>query len=424
MYRILLKIWKQKIKVIDDAYFFRIGSYVFFMGFAVCICIGEIYFLNADDYLTAAILNVFLIIYNKPTVLCHVVQRKNIPFMIKPQVYLKFFLFQILRENPILIPYVAAQSFVLIYSVVTMKFYFVAEMCMIAIDLYLLDIYQRENKFLILIFGICNFIGIIKIRRWQMGLLALGNALFLYCSFQKELLNTILTDGKRSVFINNRKMTILKNSTLMLLRMSFQEFFQFLFGIGMICVISQLVENNILLYLLIVIFIIEIELMQNDKMVNYDTSYGKNLFSHFVKINFVKKFCLSAEFYYGIKYTILSIVLLVVQIISDRFDLEFGFAYINFLLVLFAVAYRYYNAVNYALELRKTMEHTWFQMCMIYMILIDLSPVIFQDTLKKINGYCIGYGNVFSIIVTVILFMAKIENLIHISGCGVHEKVE
>lgn len=210
----------------------------------------------------------------------------------------------------------------------------------------------------------------------------------------------------------------------MLLRMSFQEFFQFLFGIGMICVISQLVENNILLYLLIVIFIIEIELMQNDKMVNYDTSYGKNLFSHFVKINFVKKFCLSAEFYYGIKYTILSIVLLVVQIISDRFDLEFGFAYINFLLVLFAVAYRYYNAVNYALELRKTMEHTWFQMCMIYMILVDLSPSIFQDTLKRISGYCIGYGNVFSIAVTIILFVVKVENMIRVSGCSVHEKVE
>lgn len=102
MYRILLKIWKQKIKVIDDEYFFRIGSYIFFMGFTVCICMGEIYFLKSGDYLTAAMLNVFLIIYNKPTILCHVVQRKNISFMIKTHVYLKFLLFQILRENPML----------------------------------------------------------------------------------------------------------------------------------------------------------------------------------------------------------------------------------------------------------------------------------------------------------------------------------
>ena len=259
---------------------------------------------------------------------------------------------------------------------------------------------------------------------WVLLLLVGINAWYLYKTFHREVLSAVFINRRRNIFIGKGEVTIRRVNSLFFLRMPFQEIIEFLFEIILVCAVRYFIQADIAFYLFIAVFLVDIELVQDEKMKNYDNYYGKSQFLNFTKITELQKFLLSVEFNYVIKYALLSLPLLIIEITSHSWDLYFGFAYINILLLVFAISQRYYRATNCVLKIRKLIEHTWFRMVMLYLVLFDLAPLLFEKVLLKLEGYQPYYGCIFTACVTAVMLFVKIENIVKVAGGDVNEKTE
>ena len=424
MLQVLLGVWKKKIKIIDDESLFKALSAIGLAIFIIFATFSEIYLINHNEFILMILLNVFLIIYNKPTILCAVIQQKNAAFMINRKTFFRFILFQILRENTLLIAFVVIQAVVFLYSLYSLKFAVILAIWVLAGDIYLFDLYSREKKLFLLLLGVCVFVLTVNYNIWVLSLLVGINAWYLYKTFHREVLNAIFINRRRDIFIGKGEVTIRRVNSLFFLRMPFQEILEFLFEIILVCIVRYFIHTDIAFYIFIAVFLVDIELVQDEKMKNYDSYYGKSQFLNFTKITEMQKFLLSVEFNYVIKYALLSLPLLIIEITSHSWDLYFGFMYINILLLIFAISHRYYHATNCVLKIRKMIEHTWFRMVMLYLVLFDLAPVLFEKVLLKLEGYQPYYGCIFTACVTALMLFVKIENIVKVAGGDVNENTE
>lgn len=424
MFQILLGDWKKKVKIIDDESLFKV---LFLSGLAVGAMIAaicEIYLMNHKEYLMMILLNTFLVIYNKPTILCSVMQRKNIAFMIKREVLFRFVMFQILRENALIAVFAAVQVPVFLYSLYSMKFAVVLAMWVFAADVYLLDIYQQGKKLTVFMLGACLCIWTIRYNMCVLLLFAVGNTWYLYGTLRREIVASVFVDRTRNVLIGKKKLSIGNVNSLFFLRMSLQELAELLFEVILMCVMRYFVQADIVFYLFVAFVLVDMELVQDNKMRNYDTYYGKNQFLSFTKITERQKFLLSVEFCYVIKYILLSLPLLLMEVRSQSLDFYFVFEYFNVLILILAISIRYYQASGCVLKIRKLIEHTWFRMVMLYLVLFDLAPVLFKKVLMELEGYEPYYGCIFAACMTGLMLFVKIENIVKVAGRDAVEKRE
>lgn len=424
MFQVLLGAWKKRIKIVEDESLFKT---VFLGGLAVLIIViaaCEIYLMRNKEYFIMLLLGAFLVIYNKPTILCSMIQRKNASFMLKKAVFFRFAIFQILRENVLIVVFSAAQIPVFLYALYSIKFAVVLAMWVFAVDIYLLDIYQREKKLVLLLLGACICGWTISYNMWVLLLMVTLNVWYIYGTFHKEVITSIFINRTRDVLVRKKKLSIRMVNSLFFLRMPFQEILQFLFAIILVCVARQFAQVDVVFYLFIAVVLVDMELIQDDKMKNYDHYYGKSLFLSFTQITGKQKFLLSVEFCYAMKYMLLSLPLLVIEIHSHLWDLYFGFEYINILVLIVAISIRYYHATECALNAKKLIEHTWFRMVMLYLVLFDLTPILFKSVLLGLDWYEVYYGCIFSACVTMLVLFAKIENIVKVTGEGFVEKRE
>ncbi|TGY87129.1 hypothetical protein E5329_26965 [Petralouisia muris] len=422
MIQVLLGVWKKKIKIIDDESLFKALSAMSLAVFTIAVAICEIYLMNRNEFIIMILLNAFQIIYNKPTILCSVMQQKNAAFMIKKKTFFRFVLFQILKENALLVAFVVIQAVVFLYSLFSLKFAIILAIWVLAVDIYLLEIYSREKKLLLLLLSVCVFVWTIHYNMWVLLFMTAVNARYLYGTLHREVLDYVFINRRRDVFIGKSEVTIRRVNSLFFLRMPFQEILEFLYEIILVCTVRYFIQTDIAFYLFIAVFLVDIELVQDEKMKNYDNCYGKSLFLNFTKITEMQKFLLSVEFNCVIKYVLLSLPLLIIEITSHTWDLYFGFSYINILILVFAISHRYYCATDCVLKVRKLIEHTWFRMVMLYLVLFDLAPLLFEKVLWKLDGYQPLYGCVFTACITVLVLFVKVENIVKVAGEDVNEK--
>lgn len=372
MGKLLLKYWKSKLKIIEDDTLFKL----FFI-----ICSGLLFLLAAviemvcikQNNIIGEIVIISLIVqYNRPAILLNLLDDKKCMYRISQKsVVLRFYFFQIMKENFMLIPMLAISIGIAVINIV--------------INLYMS-------------LGII-FVIIIEILVYYLGL---------RFEMKKKISRKVLYIKEY-----NRINKVIYYNITYFIRQPIKQYVEMILQIIVVMFFINYGFSVIMInYFLVILCIIDIEIYQDKEMNNYNIGYGKYAMKELSYLNKKNKFLLSNEFRIFLKYTIIEAAI----IINGKLSI------IGFILLMLLLAYKYFCGKQYVYKKRCLMKNTLFRMCMFYYVLIAIAPTLFKkEILKLVGAYNDIYGICFSIIVGLLGLMIPIEKISGLSGAGVDE---
>ncbi|MEE3392422.1 MAG: hypothetical protein VZR00_02890 [Lachnospiraceae bacterium] len=366
---LLLKYWKQNIKLIDDLAIIKLvtvmGSTLFSLGFGLL----EFVSLQENNLIGVFILLTAVVQYNKNTIIFHITDVKKSSFYVAgKQTFRRFCLFQILKYN-IILPFAVLMTVIVsLFMIFIRPFMFIAVWLILGVELFLFWISYRIER-----------------RR------------------QYERIG-----GYATGFAFNCSPGILYSTLAYFTRQPLQEYLEMLAELVLALLMVYLgVSPVVVNYFIIIFCVLDIELYAERNMEQYGKFYGKYAFKRSACVTTARRFLSSNEYRTFLKYLLI----------------ECGFVYYGqltvcwFLVLLFALAYRYFLGCERVLEARTLFRSTIFRACMFYFILITLAPFLFEKEMYKIfDGYRQEYGVVYFIIMSLLLLFLPIERMIKVNG--------
>jgi hypothetical protein len=184
-----------------------------------------------------------------------------------------------------------------------------------------------------------------------------------------------------------------------------------LFGISLYYLDISLVS-----YLVIAIFMVEIELLQEEKMNEFEQFYSKRNFMELTGLSKLEKFTLSLEFNNAVRYIFLSFWGFCIQIFMNKCSINTIFIFFNLVVLILGISYRFYGATDIVLKNRADIRQSWFRLVMLYLVLFNLAPFIFSSTLMNLEGYRMIYGYLFAFSINLIMLLVKVEKITKVLG--------
>lgn len=142
MVDILFEHWRRKIKIIDDKGLYRVLHCVVTFLAVGLTTFCDILFLNRNDEVLFFILNIFLFIYNKPTILSNIQRKRNVFLLLDVSTLKRYIMFELLKENPLIIVAIFTNLLTFVYALFLHKAVVVLTMILIMVDYYFIEIYQ------------------------------------------------------------------------------------------------------------------------------------------------------------------------------------------------------------------------------------------------------------------------------------------
>jgi hypothetical protein len=165
-------------------------------------------------------------------------------------------------------------------------------------------------------------------------------------------------------------------------------------------------------YFLIAFMVMDIEMLQDKSMNQYDITYGKYAFREMTHISKIKKFLISDEGKVFFKNMIFEVCLVAYGNIT----------LVAFILLLCTISYRYFCCMQIVLKRRVLLRNTRFRMAMLYYILLSIAPFLFEKEMHKIfNGYQIEYGVLYFVILSIIMLCIPFEKIVNVMGKSIDE---
>ncbi len=413
---ILFEHWRRKIRIIDDEGLYRVLHCIVTILAIGLTTFCDILFISKKDYILFFILNVFLFIYNKPTILGNIIRRRNVFLLLDSTTLKRYVMFEALKENPLIVVSIFANLFTLVYSLFINKSFVVLLMILLMIDYYVIEIYQRYQKMCLLLFIGCLVLSLFGTYPIIMFAAIMGNIIYLYKTFYKQLLERIYANKYHGIFIRRDEINASRVDMLYFLRMPLDKVIEILYEILLFGVALYYLDIGLVSYLVIAIFMVEIELLQAEKMEAFEQFYGQRNFMELTRLSKLKKFALSLEFNNAIKYIFLSFWIFCIQIFMNKFSINTMFIFFNLVVLIIGISYRSYCATDIVLKNRTDIRQSWFRLVMLYLVLFNLAPFIFSGTLMKLEGYCVIYGNLFACCINLIMFLVKVEKITNVLG--------
>lgn len=411
MIKILLEYWQKKVKIVDSSGMFKVICLIGMILAVGLTAFCEIAFIHSGDYLLFFIINLFLVIYNKPTILNNIQRLRNVTFFINRKVLKRYIFFEVLKENALLVVGSIANGITMCYAVFTGKAMVVTALLLIPVNYYLLEVYQSYQKILILFLTGGLTVGAIYQNSILLLLIIGGDVTYLYMTFHKKLLQSVYADRFHDVFLRSGRIGVCKVDALYFLRMPLDKVLEMLYTILLLGIAMYYLNIEIVYYLVLVLFMVEIELIQEEKMKEFEVFYNTRNFLELSSLSKEKKYLISQDFNYALKYMFVLFWVCIIQSAMHGGGIRVIVMSINFLTLLLGISYRYYTATNLALKHRVDVKQTWFRLVMLYIILFSLAPFIFADTLEALKGYHVVYGYIFAVVMNILLFVVKIERI-------------
>lgn len=411
MIDILLGYWQKKIKLVDSRGLFKGICLIGMLLAAGLTAFCEIAFLHSDQYLLFLIINLFLIIYNKPTILNSIQRLRNVGFFINRDVLKRYIFFEVLKENALIVVWGAANIITVCYAMVTGKGIIVIALLLIPVNYYLLEVYQSYQKILLLLLLGGLAIGAVYQNLIVLSAVIGADIVYLYRTFHRCLLQSIYADRYQSAFSKSGKISVCKADMLYFLRMPLDKVIEMLYTILLFGVVMYYLKIEMVYYLVVVLFLVEIEILQEEKMKEFEIFYNQRNFLEISSLSGSKKYFLSQEFNHALKYIFILFWIYIIQSVMHGCGIQEFIMSINFLILLIGISYRYYAATNLSLKYRTDIKQSWFRLAMLYIILFSLAPFIFAEVLEALEGYRRIYGYLFAMVMDIVLFAVKVEKL-------------
>lgn len=368
---ILINYWKNKVMIIDDMQIFKLFVGVLCLISAFFIGVVESILLSQENLVALIILITLIVQYNRPTIIMHLTEKKKSLYLVSnSKTFLRFCAFQVIKQNFIL------PIFLLVTIILTPTFLYLK-------SLYILFIW------IIILIELMIYIFIVKHQ------------------LKKQYEDKYSMDNKKWLFNSNIKSLNL----LYFSRIRIKEYLELIFQFVVLIVSAQFVSGIIVNYILLVFLVVDIELLEDQKMENYANYYGKYAVKKVAQVKKLTRFFLSEEFKIFLKYILLQAAIIIYS----------GPKQLVFLLLMLAISYRYFCGIEKLLGERTLFKYTWFRLCMFYLVILALVPFIFEENFKKLAGYQPLYGYLYLIGMGILLLSVPFEKIIKMSGDSVDE---
>lgn len=302
MLEILFENWQKKLKLVDDKKLFKV---LFLIGGLLSIgltVVCECYVLQSNDYVLFIIINGFLVIYNKPTILCNIQRKRNIVFLINRSSLMRFVTFEVLSENVLIIVAIVSSGICLIYESFLGNAIVVVALLLIPLNYYLIDVYSKYQKLLLVICIVILSVLLIYKLELLMIIFGLANVFYLYKTFHSQLIVSIFSDQHKRIFTGKSDINIYRVALMYFLRMPLDKFVELFYEILLFGIALHYIDVNSAYYIVIILFIVEIEIIQEEKMKEFAIFYNKRNFLELSKCKKYKLFFRSTEFNHALKY--------------------------------------------------------------------------------------------------------------------------
>jgi hypothetical protein len=373
MYNLLLKYWKSKIKLTDDTKLFQLFLYVYVLIVLASTILLEYICIQQTDAISLIIVLTLIMQYNWDAIISAITDIRKSSFLVTgSRTGIRFVYFQIMKENFMLIPVAVISVFMVFVALVfhpimalEMTLILAVEIGMYFFSIYVV-IYKRRHK----------------------------------KSKYKNL--NILTKHK-----------YIQSVISYFVRLPMEEYAEMIIQLValLFCVykgLSVIVVN----YFLIAFMVMDIEMLQDKSMNQYDITYGKYAFREMTHISKIKKFLISDEGKVFFKNMIFEVCLVAYGNIT----------LVAFILLLYTISYRYFCCMQIVLKRRVLLRNTRFRMAMLYYILLSIAPFLFEKEMHKIfNGYQIEYGVLYFVILSIIMLCIPFEKIVNVMGKSIDE---
>ncbi len=373
MFCFLIKHWKARFKLIENESIFKAFLAMVLFIFVLCISVIEILCVKDRNIIGFFIIISLCIQYNRNSIIVNITDNRTNPFKISDKnVFLRFCLFQILKENIIIFPAVIVS---LILSIL----------------MFFVDWVIAFLMFIIVVFEISSYIVAYKSEKNKKN--------------NKKIMYTRMKMNKIGIAYSN---------IAYFLRQPLGAYFEMLIEIAVVIVmVSYGVSISVINYLFIILLVLEIEIEQDKSMNRYNVSYGKYTIKELSGLSFLYKYLGSNEFRIFLKYCIIEVSVVVYS--------NIGMA--GFIVLMFAVSYKYLCASLYVYKERCLIKNTIFRTVMFYSVLVSIAPFLFEKEMYMIfANYKVVYGMIFMFISSVIILLVPVEKMTNIFGESVDGK--
>lgn len=369
----LIKYWKTRFKLIDDESVFKV--FLIMAAFIFIACIGGIEFLCAKDKNIIGFLIIISLCvqYNRNSIIMNISYSRANTFKVSgKKLFLNFCIFQILKENVIVLP--------AIFVSITVSFV-----------MFFWDFVTSLLILIVILLEILSYVVSYKI--------------------EKNKINNKKITFKR---MNFNKVGVAYNNITYFLRQPIGAYFEMLTEMTVvIAMVGYGIPISIVNYFLIILLVLDIELDQDKSMNEYNKSYGKYTIKELSGVSALQKYLGSNEFRFFLKYLIIEL-----SVAFSGKIIIFGF-----ILLMIAVSYKYFCSSLYIYRKRCLIKNTIFRTVMFYTVLVSIAPFLFEKEMYKIfANYKTVYGVAFMIIISMILLATPIEKIINVVGKSVDEE--
>jgi len=422
MIDILFEQWRKAVKIFDDNKFYKVVHCCTLSFLTVCLLWLDVQLLSNNEVLIFLIINCFLFIYNKPTFYLMLKNKRSNSFFPNGVAFKRYIVFELLRLNPFFPVFLVSMFFSLMYSIRCERILSLMGILVIMIDIFIIDLYMGIYKLVIIslmiitAYMVYHGSGIFILMDSLINILVIGKTLV--ARYKLFLSNK----GASGFCYRKDKLKISNRNLLFFLRMPLEKILEILFESIIFGIAIKYVSLPIVCYLIISTFIVDMELLQEEKIGDINYYFGKQSFISVLKKSRLFNYFLSEEFLIMVNNIITILIIMgfsIYRSLINRFSL---FLFLNLIFLMVVVSYRYFNATSKVLSIKCDITQSLYRLTMLYTILITLSPFIFRDILVGISWYTELYGMIFAVIMNIFIFVLDIEKLIVFKNNGVSDE--
>ncbi|WP_197072603.1 hypothetical protein [Marinitoga sp. 1197] len=165
-------------------------------------------------------------------------------------------------------------------------------------------------------------------------------------------------------------------------------------------------------YFLMIFLMAELELILEEKQLNFEVLYSKYAFFKTTKYPYKYWILNSYEFKIGLFFTAIIFLFFIFVLISKDLSIYILLFFINLILLVWYII-KIYIFIHYkSFEFRKKINHFFLIIFVIYVIIIFLIPDMYNNIFLKISFYNKIYGEFFKLAFLVFLYIFNIHKLI------------
>lgn len=415
MLDLIIHSWYRQQKIIDDVKIFKLILLIFFIvTFFITNFIFYIILKFDNKFDSFVVVNVFSLLltqYNLPTIQ-ELLKVQKIKSLFLLDNFYKYIFFSIVSKNFLSIIFMVISFVNIITSFFTNKsnILLIIYVLLFQSNLFIFRFSNRKAKINLCIFNILYLLLIYTNHSLINIIVCILNVMFYKFSLKNIFLYNCLSKDYKAIQENSSTDSFLFYTSTFLKRLKAKEYTEIVTTSIIGIALYKFAGIKYLSYLLVIFFITKLQLLIENKQIQYKETYLKNAFYNSLRISTNRKILYSTELK-SLIVEFLTLTIILVYLLFDMGPCLYIFIWsLNIYLLMYLNLSKVLKTFYYYLDNKRFFKGTALNITLIYLILIHLNFDIIFKYLKitNISNLAIEFSKLIFILVCIIIKFEKL----------------